>query len=371
MAVKGPGTAGLILFLVVFSVPGICLDLRDIRLPSGFKIAVYAEAENARGMAISPSGILFVGSMNAGRVYAIVDNDRDNKADETVTVAEGLQMPVGVAFYNGDLYVSEVSRILKFRGIEGNFRKKPAYAVVTDKYPKDTWHGWKFIRFGPDGKLYVPVGAPCNICLSSDKIYATITRINPDGTGMEIFAEGIRNTVGFDWDPATGFLWFTDNGRDYMGDDLPPDELNFAPRAGMHFGYPYMHGKAVKDPRYYSRYPGGFALVPPAMELGPHVAALGMRFYTGKMFPEKYRGRIFIAEHGSWNRSKKTGYRVTMVKLSGDKAAGYEVFAEGWKKGERANGRPVDVENAADGSLFVSDDKAGLIYRIYYEGNGK
>jgi glucose/arabinose dehydrogenase len=211
----------------------------------------------------------------------------------------------------------------------------------------------------------VPVGAPCNICERSDPIYASITRINPDGTGREVFAHGVRNTVGFDWHPRTGELWFTDNGRDWMGDDLPADELNHAPRKGMHFGFPYVHQGDVPDPEYgQGKTPTEFT--PPVRRLGPHVAALGMRFYTGKMFPEEYRGHVFIAEHGSWNRSSPLGYRITMVRLSGSQAVSYEPFAEGWLQGRQAWGRPVDVLVMPDGALLVSDDKAGVIYRIAY-----
>ncbi|HLB24970.1 MAG TPA: PQQ-dependent sugar dehydrogenase, partial [Nitrospirota bacterium] len=263
------------------------------------------------------------------------------------------------------LYVADISRVIRFDGIEGRLKNPPKPAVVYAKYPDKEQHGWKFIRFGPDGYLYVPVGAPCNICDPGDP-YASVTRIKPDGTGFEIFARGIRNTVGFDWDPATGELWFTDNGRDWMGDDKPPDELNRAPKKGMHFGFPHRHGKGVVDPEYGTA-KEGIKFTPPEMELGPHVASLGMRFYTGKMFPEDYRSQIFIAEHGSWNRSTSIGYRVTLVRLDRDrKAIKYEVFAEGWMQGVNKWGRPVDVEVAPDGALLVSDDKAGAIYRITY-----
>lgn len=359
----------LVVFLLAPRLNASDPDVNLIKLPPGFAISVYGTAPNARAMALSKNNVLFTGSMSAGRVYAMVDNDGDKIAEETVTVAEGLEMPVGVAILGDDLYVSAVNRILKFANIEKTFRNKPAYTVVTAAYPSDAWHGWKFIRFGPDGKLYVPVGAPCNVCLNNNEIYSTITRINPDGTGLEIFSRGIRNTVGFDWHPDTKRLWFTENGRDMMGDDTPPDELNFAPLPGMHFGFPYMHGMGNKDPRYWKNYKDGFKLIPPVLELGAHVAALGMRFYTGSMFPEKYRKHIFIAEHGSWNRSKKSGYRLMFVRLVKGAPAVYEVFADGWKQGEHAWGRPVDVENAQDGSIYISDDKAGAVYRIHYKGN--
>ncbi len=342
------------------------ISLDKIKMPPGFKIAVYADNIGAaRSMALSPENTLYVGSFS-GRVYAIRDENNDYKADKTYIIADDLEMPVGVAYYKGDLYVSDTSKILKFPAIEKNLGRKINPVIVNDSFPTDTHHGWKFIKFGPDNKLYVPVGAPCNVCLKSDKRYATIMRMNPDGSDLEIFASGVRNTVGFDWDPLTGKLWFTDNGRDYMGDNMPPDELNYAPEKGMNFGFPFIHGKDILDPDFGNKM-GRIKFTPPAMELGPHVAALGMRFYTGSMFPAEYNDQIFIAEHGSWNRSVPIGYRVTLVRHKGDRALSYEVFAEGWLgENGKAWGRPVDVEVAHDGSLFVSDDRAGAIYRIYY-----
>nr|BCX01071.1 MAG: sorbosone dehydrogenase [Bacteroidota bacterium] len=346
--------------------PSTRLPIDRIKLPPGFEIDVFVEnLPNARSMTLSPRGILFVGTRSAGKVYAVVDANRDGRADRVYTIAEGLNMPNGVAFRNGSLYVAEVNRILRFDDIENRLADPPRPVVVTDRLPSDRHHGWKFIAFGPDGKLYVPVGAPCNICEREDP-YATILRMDPDGSNMEVFARGVRNTVGFDWHPVTRELWFTDNGRDWMGDDLPPDELNRAPGPGLHFGYPYCHGRAIADPEYGRRRPCS-AFVPPVMELGPHVAALGMRFYTGSMFPPEYRNQIFIAEHGSWNRSTPIGYRVTLVRLEGNRAISYEVFAEGWLGSDGSVwGRPVDVLILPDGSLLVSDDHAGAIYRITY-----
>ena len=241
--------------------------------------------------------------------------------------------------------------------------------MVTDRYPTDRHHGWKFIAFGPDGWLYVPVGAPCNVCLPPGPLHETITRMKPDGSAIEVFARGVRNSVGFDWRPGSHDLWFTDNGRDWLGDDRPPDELNHAPKAGMHFGFPYCHGRALPDPEF-GRDKACTDFTPPAAELGPHVAALGMRFYTGTMFPPEYRGRIFIAEHGSWNRTTPIGYRVTTARLDGDRVVGYEPFATGWlgDNGQIA-GRPVDVLVMPDGALLVSDDHAGAIYRIAYRAS--
>lgn len=359
--------AGWLLIFPGISGCGAEVRLDLIRLPPGFAIELYADnLPGARSLALSPGNTLFVGTRGEGKVYAVTARDGNQPGDQVYTLARGLNMPNGVAFREGDLYVAEVSRILKFAGIEKNLDNPGPPLVVYDALPKETHHGWKFIRFGPDGLLYVPVGAPCNICDPGDP-YAAILRLRPDGSGLEIFARGVRNTVGFDWQPSTDRLWFTDNGRDWLGDDLPADELNLAPRAGMHFGYPYRHGAELVDPDFGEKIPSGLEVTPPALELGAHVAALGLRFYQGKMFPERYRGRVFIAEHGSWNRSKKTGYRLVSVIVEGDKALRQEVFAEGWLQGEKAWGRPVDLQPLPDGSLLVSDDRAGAVYRISYK----
>ena len=339
-----------------------------LSVPPGFRIGVYAEGvPGARSLTLSPSGTLFVGTRVEGKVYAILDHDGDAVADRVYTIASGLQMPNGVAVRDGDLYVAEISRILRFPGIERDLAHPPAPHVVTADYPHDAHHGWKFIAFGPDGRLYVPVGAPCNVCLSDEDTYAVITRLDLASGKREVFARGVRNTVGFDWNPRTGVLWFTDNGRDWLGDDRPPDELNRAPRAGLHFGFPYCHGRDLPDPEY-GHLRDCRTLTPPVEELGPHVAALGMRFYTGTRFPQHYRGGIFIAEHGSWNRSVPVGYRVAFVGVQDGKPISHEVFAEGWLHDGLASGRPVDVQPMPDGSLLVSDDKGGRIYRISYEG---
>ena len=314
-------------------------------------------------MSLSPDGTLFVGTRPSGRVYALRDEDGDHKAERVIILARDLNNPNGVAFKNGDLYIAEINRILRYRNIEAQLDNPPQPEIVNDAFPTDRSHGWKFIRFGPDGLLYVPVGAPCNICNRGDP-YASIGRLNADGN-FSIIARGIRNTVGFDWHPKTGELWFTDNGRDRMGDDVPPDELNRITTDGQHFGYPYCHGTNIADPVFGGQRACG-EFVAPVQNLGPHVAALGMRFYTGDMFPEKYHNQIFIAEHGSWNRSSKIGYRVTLVRLNGNEAVSYKPFAEGWLQGESNWGRPVDVLVMPDGSLLVSDDQAGLIYRISY-----
>ncbi len=359
----------LILFIIFIScnVDEGTFQQSEIRLPDGFSLTVYAyNVDGARSMALSESGILFVGMRAVdGNVYAVVDENNDYIADEVIVVASGLDMPNGVAIKDGDLYVAEVSRIIRFNHIENTYRDRPFPEVVKDDFPTERHHGWKFIRFGPDGKLYVPVGAPCNVCLSTDERFASITRMNSDGTNHEVFAHGIRNSVGFDFHPLTNELWFTDNGRDYLGDNLPPDELNHASQIDLHFGFPFMHGNNIIDPDFGSGIDTSL-YTKPIQELGPHVAALGMRFYTGTMFPAEYRNQIFIAEHGSWNRSEKIGYRIMLVRLQGNNAISYETFAEGWHNGESVSGRPVDIQQLPDGSLLVSDDYAGVIYRIAY-----
>lgn len=346
----------------------VTTDLNEIKLPQGFKIDIYADnVDNARSMTLSDNGVLFVGTRES-RVYAVVDENKDYKADKVITIADGMNSPNGVAFRNGSLYVAEINRVLRYDNIENNLGNPPGPVIVNDGFPGDTHHGWKFIRFGPDNKLYVPVGAPCNICLrDDDERYASIMSMNEDGSGLEVYAHGIRNTVGFDWNPQDNVLWFTDNGRDWLGDNAPPDELNRAPGKGMHFGYPFVHGDDIRDPEFgegadINKY------TKPAMKLGPHVAALGMRFYTGDMFPAEYKNQIFIAEHGSWNRTSKLGYRVMLVKVNGSNAVSYEPFAEGWLQGDSVSGRPVDVLVMPDGSLLISDDYAGVIYRITYSG---
>ena len=365
--------AAVAVAVAVTTVPVSAADppLDKLTLPTGFTIAVYAaDVPNARQMALSPNGTLFVGSRQAGNVYAVLDDNQDQVADRVVTIASGLRQPNGVAFHNGDLYVSAISQILRFDDIESTLDNPPPATVVTSTIPSERAHGWKFIAFGPEGSLYVPVGAPCNICdrTDEDDRFATILRMNADGSSEEIFAHGIRNSVGFDWHPGTGELWFSSNGRDRLGDENPPDTLNHAPQPGLHFGYPFCHAGDIQDPEFSQRPCSEFRA--PAQKLGPHVASLGLRFYTGSMFPAAYRNQIFIAEHGSWNRAPDaghTGYRLTVARLDGNRVSSYEVFAEGWlETTNEAWGRPVDVLVMPDGALLVSDDRVGAIYRISY-----
>lgn len=365
-SVNPPGNQ--ILKAAAASEDGIRGLLDKINLPDGFKIDIYAEnVKNARSMCLSPDGTLFVGTRDLGSVYALKDTDGDYKIDKKYVLVEDLNMPNGVAFRNGDLYIAEVNRITKMENIESRLDNPPALKVVNDKYPTKSHHGWKYIAFGPDDKLYVPVGAPCNIC-ESEEIFNTITRINPDGSGREIVHKGIRNTVGFTWHPETGDLWFTDNGRDWLGDDLPACELNHAPNDRMHFGYPYCHQGDLADPKFGHKRPCS-DFTPPAQNLGPHTAPLGLEFCTSEQFPDSYKNQILIAEHGSWNRSKKIGYQISMVTLDGNKSTGYTTFADGWldKASDEPWGRPVDLEFLPDGSMLVSDDFADMIYRISYK----
>ncbi|WP_231717476.1 PQQ-dependent sugar dehydrogenase [Hymenobacter sp. DG25A] len=344
-------------------------NLTKIKLPPGFTISYFARnVSGARSLAVGTDGTVYVGT-RGDKVYALPDRNRDGRADEVITIASGLNQPNGVAVRNGALYVGEIQRIVRYDNIAARLKQRPKPVVVYDKLPNKEWHGWKYIAFGPDGKLYVPVGAPCNSCEPEEPIFATINRLNPDGTGLETFAYGVRNTVGFDWSPVDKALWFTDNGRDLLGDNLPADELNRAPAAGMHFGFPYFFAGDVKDPQFGEGKSAG-TYVKPARKLGPHVAALGMKFYTGRQFPAAYRNQIFIPEHGSWNRSQKLGYRITLVRLdaTGKQATSYENFATGWLQGQKAWGRPVCLLVMPDGSMLVSDDQNDAVYRISYKG---
>jgi len=350
------------------------VQLDKLKLPEGFSIDVWAaEVPNARSMAVSESGIVFVGNRQENNVYALVDENGDGKADSKYVLATDLRMPNGVAIKDGDLYVAEVSRILRFKDIENNLTK-PSYEVVYDGYPEEAHHGWKFIAFGPDGLLYIPVGAPCNICVSEDPIFASITRldVSKPGAKPEIYAHGVRNSVGMTWHPETKELWFTDNGRDMLGDDTPDCELNKATSLGQHFGYPYWHASTIKDPEVGSEGKEAAFYTAPEAKLGAHTAPLGLRFYTGDQFPADYKNQLFIAKHGSWNRSKKSGYEVILARLDpAGKVSGQEVIVSGWldQATQEAWGRPVDVQQLADGSLLISDDVANCIYRLSYTAN--
>jgi len=337
------------------------LDLDDIRLPPGFSIEEYASVPNARSLALGDDGVVFVSNRRADSIYAIVP--RPGGRNEVVEIDDDLETPNGIAYHAGDLYVAEIDRVLRYNNIARTLRNRPKPEVLGIELPSKRHHGWRYLAFGPDDKLYVSVGAPCNVCDNDG--FALIERMNPDGGARETVARGVRNSVGFAWHPETGELWFTDNGRDMLGDDIPACELNRVAQVGEHFGFPYCHAGELLDPEFGSGKDCA-DYTPPERKLGPHVAPLGVRFYTGDMFPEDYRGHAFIAEHGSWNRSQKIGYRVTMVRLSEGKAVAYETFAEGWLQGEQTLGRPVDLLVLGDGSMLISDDYAGKIYRISY-----
>ena len=348
-----------------------------LQVPMGFNVEVFSDqVPGARQMAMSPNGIIYVGTRRSGengQVYAVVDENKDFIADTVYTIASGLRMPNGVAYKDGDLYVAAVSEILRFDNIDDHLASPPEPVVIVDDYPTESSHGWKYIAFGPDDKLYVPVGAPCNICNREDEnpLFATLTRIDTDGSGREIIARGIRNTVGFAWHPETGNLWFTDNGRDWLGDDIPPDELNEITKTGQHFGYPYLHGNDIWDPEFgLSEEVKSRDFKTPVQELGPHVAPLDILFYTGEMFPPQYKNQALIAEHGSWNRTNKIGYQITLVTFNNNGAAtSYQPFISGWLQSEDdIRGRPVAFLQLVDGSVLVSDDQTGTIYRITYKG---
>ena len=337
-----------------------------ITLPDGFRLEVFADdVPNARAMTLGEH-TLFVGSRTAGKVYAIpIENTGTGiRAGSAITLADNLNMPNGVAFRDGDLYVATVDRLLRFRKVESQLGDSD-YEVVYDRFPSAAHHGSKYLAFGPDGMLYFQLGAPCNVC--DQPGFAKIARINPDGSGYEVFASGVRNSVGFTWHPGTGDMWFTDNGRDWLGDDLPSCELNIATEPGMHFGFPYCHGGDTIDPEF-GEGRSCDEFTSPALQMGAHVAPLGLKFYPGGMFPESFKGQIFIALHGSWNRSEPVGYKVMRVLLDANKPVEYEPFAEGWLVEGKSWGRPVDIFFLPDGSMLISDDKAGVIYRVTHQG---
>ncbi|MEZ5557217.1 MAG: PQQ-dependent sugar dehydrogenase [Pseudomonadales bacterium] len=347
-----------------------------LRVPDGFAVTMLNDrVENARQMALGGDGTLYVGTQRAGRVYALPQLLGDAPRADVVVLAEDLDLPSGVAYRDGDLYVGAVSRVLRFPAVATHLQPNAPYQVVTDRLPAERHHGWKYLGFGPDGMLYVPVGAPCNLCLSEDPRFASLLRMDPASGATTVYASGIRNTVGFDWHPGTGNLWFTDNGRDLLGDDVPPEEVNEVTAPGQHFGYPFVHAGDIRDPELGATAdPADY--VPPRVKIQAHSAALGMKFYRGSAFPARYRGALFIAEHGSWNRSSKVGYQVSVVTFDAAGFPSYAPFVTGWLndadggRTETSWGRPNDVLVAPDGSLLISDDQAGAIYVVRYLGPG-
>jgi glucose/arabinose dehydrogenase len=340
------------------------LPASRLHLPKGFHIEVVASGiANARELRVGDKGTIFVGNRVLDKVWAIT-TDKDGKHTAKV-IYSGLYRPNGLAFHNGTLYIAELSKISKAENIEDHLDSPPALKLVYDDLPKDEAHGWKFISIGPDNKLYVPVGQPCNNCIPDDR-HGQIRRMDLDGKNVEVIARGVRNTVGFDWNPANHQLYFTDNGRDWLSEDVPNDELNRITKVGQHFGSPYCYQGNIPDPDFGWGHSCSDYVAPVAL-MGPHAAALGMRFYTGNMFPAEYRGAIFVARHGSWNRSHKFGGDIAVVKLNRDGSVkSVEPFITGFLVNNNYIGRPVDVQPMKDGSLLISDDYAGAVYRVTY-----
>lgn len=365
----------LLILLTMLTVTSYCIAanqqeldqvLTQLHLAPGFKISLYStEVPNARSLALAENGTVFVGT-RSGEVYALQDQDNDGKAEHKYLIGKDLNLPNGVAYKGGDLYVAEIHRIIKYKNILQNLLNPPAPNVVYAKFPTDKHHGWKYLRFGPDGKLYTAVGAPCNICDPKEAIYASLLRLDSDGSHFEILANGIRNTVGFDWEPKTQQLFFNDNGRDMLGDDVPPEELNLWTKPKQHFGYPYCHAGTILDPEYgKAKHCADYTA--PVWTYKAHVAPLGMRFYTGTQFPETYRQQLFVAQHGSWNRTFPQGYQIALLRFKDGKPIAEESFISGWLTVEgQTLGRPVDLLQTDNGSLLISDDKLGVIYKVEY-----
>ena len=339
------------------------IPVASYKLPPGFKVEVWASGmPGARAMTRGDDGKIYIGTRGIGRVYEVTDGGAQRTSR---VVVDKLVQPAGVAFKNGALYVMAIDKMLRFDGIEKNPGVAPVDMTAAFKLPPEQHHNWKYIAFGPDGKLYVPFGAPCNICVPGAE-YAQIRRYNADGSGMEVIARGVRNSVGFDWHPVTQELWFTDHGRDWMGDDTPEDELNRISGTGQHFGFPYCHANGVADKDLKIDKPcDGITL--PVTAMGPHVAAMGAHFYTGNMFPAEYKNLLFVARKGSWNRTKKSGYDVVTVRADADgKNAKITPFMTGFldSSNDSFSGRPTYFLQLPDGSMLLADEQLGAIYRI-------
>ncbi len=340
------------------------VPLDKIKLPAGFKAEVWAAAvPGSRAIAQGDGGKYYVGTRPLGRVYEITDNGRERTSR---VVIDKLDQPT-VAYKDGSLYVMAVDKVLRFDGIDKNPNVAPVDLTANFNLPPEKHHNWKYIAFGPDGKLYVPFGAPCNICEPPSEEYAQIRRYNPDGSGMEVLARGVRNTVGFDWHPVTKELWFTNHGRDWLGDDSPNDTLNRL-KVGGHYGFPYCHQGNLPDPDI-KKAQACSGIEQPVALMGPHAAAMGAKFYTGNMFPAEYRNALFVARKGSWNRNTKIGYDVVVVRSDADgKNAKVEPFMTGFMNPADQSfwGRPAYLHQMADGSLLVADEQMGVIYRVSY-----
>ncbi len=341
-------------------------NLSKLHMPPGFKVEIYAEVPGARQMALGTNGNVYVGT-RGNKVYAVVDKNKDHKADQVVTMLDDLKVGNGVAMYDGNLYVAEQNRITRYAApdFDLNLPFKKMREVIYDKLPNKDHHGWRYIAFGPDKKLYVTIGAPCNIC-DPQGIEASIIRMNPDGSNVETYAKGVRNSVGMDFQPETNTLFFTDNGVDMMGDDIPHDELNAAPKKDMHFGFPFYAGDNARQDEWKNKTPPKDVTYP-VSKFQAHSANLAIKFYTGKQFPTEYQNSAIVAQHGSWNRKSPVGYQLMRVTFD-DKhqVKGSEVFIDGWLENGEVWGRPTDILQMPDGSLLVSDDYNGIIYRVSY-----
>jgi glucose/arabinose dehydrogenase len=348
--------------------PADQIPVNRIKLPPGFKVEVWATGmPGGRAIAAGDNGKYYVGTRGIGRVYEVSDS---GGARTVRTVVDKLNQPSGVAYRNGSLYVMAIDKVLRFDGIASNPNAQPVDMTAAFKLPKEQHHNWKYIAFGPDGKLYVPFGAPCNICELPSPEYAQIRRYNPDGSGMEVVATGVRNSVGFDWHPQTRELWFSNHGRDWLGDDTPNDTLHRVRATGLNHGFPYCHEGKIADPDVKKANACG-GVEPPVALMGPHAASMGVMFYSGTMFPPEYRGALFNARKGSWNRTKKIGYDVVMVKTTPDgKNAQIVPFMTGFMNEADQSfwGRPAYLLQMKDGSLLVSDEQLGAIYRVSYGG---
>lgn len=343
------------------------LQLRKVRLPKDFVISIYAaNLTNPRSMAVDADDTVYVGSRKAGKLIALQDRNLDGTAETVINLATDLNEPTGVAMHQGDLYVAETSRILKFKQVRAHLTEQQSFEVIKGDLPDKGWHGARAIEIGPDNKIYIPIGAPCNVCDVEPAVFGKIWRMNLDGSDFEPVVEGVRNSVGLAWHPQSKELWFTDNGRDELGDNSPSCELNYAPKKEMHFGFPYCHGGSVLDPDWGAD-KSCAQYTPPVALLGPHVAPLGLSFYTADQFPEIYKNQLFVAEHGSWNRTQKIGYRINLITLNGNALVSDTVFAD-FLDGDIPVARPVDIAWLKDGSMLVSDDENGRIYRIRYIG---
>ncbi len=342
------------------------LPLEKIKLPPGFSIQLWATIPDAKSLAIGKQGTVFVSSKTTGSIYAI--SQSDGKEKQVRIIANGLKSPSGITYHEGTLYVTALNRIFRFDQIENNLDQINEPVIIYDNLPKESFHSTRYMAVGHDNLLYISVGAPCDACEADPMRYALIARLNPNGSNFEVYAQGIRNSLGFDWHPKTHELWFSDIGRDWMGEDLPPDELNYAATQGLHFGFPNCHAGKILDPKYGAKR-GCDKSQAPIAELEPHVSPHGIKFYSGRMFPPEYHDQLIIAEHGSWNRRAPVGFRLQHFQLKNNQIVKKEIFAEGWFNDQKVWGRPTDLLVMPDGALLVSDDLAGAIYRISYQDN--